>query len=58
MERNLLQQSEITGESKLDEGYIYNISAYDCMDNPANRFETEYQMVYRRKKVLEELKLY
>ena len=25
-------------------------SDYDCMDDPANRFETEYQVVYRRKK--------
>lgn len=33
-------------------------SDYDCMDDPANRFETEYQVVYRRKKVLEELKRY
>ena len=31
-------------------------SDYECMDDPANRFETEYQVVYRRKKVLEELK--
>lgn len=33
-------------------------SDYECMDDPANRFETEYQVVYRRKKVLEELKRY
>ena len=31
-------------------------SAYDSMDDPANRFEAEYQVVYRRKKVLGELK--